>query len=63
MNSRFRESSDRYDDPPADFDARMDREFEKGDQRRDREIDMICAECLKPKRKCKCDRWHLNKVL
>ncbi len=64
MNSRFRESSDKFDEPLADVDMRLDRDREDGDRRRDlaaSEIQMTCTECLMPARHCTCTIWHLNK--
>ncbi len=64
MNSRFRESSDHFDEPLANVDMRLDREREAGDRKHDlaaSEIQMVCAECGLPARHCGCGIWHLNK--
>ncbi len=62
MNSRFRESSDKWDEPLADFDARLDREADDGDRQHDLYRDgivRICPDCQHTARYCTCtyDTW------
>jgi len=57
MNSRFRESSDKLDDPLVEIYARLEREADDGDRQHDLYRDgivRICPDCHHTARHCTC---------
>lgn len=57
MNSRFRESADKHDDPLVEIHERLDREAHDGDRQHDLYRDgivRICPDCQHVARHCTC---------